>query len=570
MGFFIWTVGSFIFFTALVGVISWYITRNDNLNSNTGYFLAGRGLSGIVICGSLILTNLSAEQLIGLNGNGFMDGLACMSWEVTSGFTLVLMAMLFLPRYLKGGFTTVPEYLEKRYDSQTRNIVTGLFLLSLVLVTLPIVLYAGGIAMNSLFSVSELLNVSEETGLFIVIVLAGIIGGIYAIFGGLKAVAVSDTINGVGLIIGGLLIPILGLYTLGDGSITAGIDDLIVNHPQKMNAIGDSKSTTPFATIFTGILLVNTFYWATNQQIVQRAFAAKNLAEGQKGVLFAGFIKIIVPIILVIPGVVAYALYGDKIGKQDMAYAILVREVLPLPLVGFFGAVLLGAVLSSFNSALNSASTMFCLNLYKPIFNPHIEDVKLVKVGKIFGTVLVVFSIAIAPYIAKAPEGLYVFMRSIMGFFNIPILAVVLVGFVTKRVPPIGAKLAIAFFMICYALYKFFLDIPVHYLHVYGILFLCCCLIMYVSGLIKPLDKPYEDYDAKALDLTPWKWAKSASAFLITTTIYVYVLFSKIGIIYQGSEYGSRFLLITAIYVVITAVLVYILKNKDHKVVTGV
>lgn len=563
MGYFIWTVGSFVFFTALVGIISWYITRNDNLNSNTGYFLAGRGLSGVVICGSLILTNLSAEQLIGLNGNGFMDGLACMSWEVTSGFTLVLMAMLFLPRYLKGGFTTVPEYLEKRYDSQTRNIVTGLFLLSLVLVTLPIVLYAGGIAMNSLFSVSDLLGVSEETGLFIVILLAGIIGGIYAIFGGLKAVAVSDTINGIGLIIGGLLIPVLGLYILGDGSIRAGIDNLIVEHPQKMNAIGDSNSTTPFATIFTGILLVNTFYWATNQQIVQRAFAAKNLAEGQKGVLFAGLIKIIVPIILVIPGIIAYALYGDKIGKQDMAYAVLVREVLPSPLVGFFGAVLLGAVLSSFNSALNSASTMFCLNLYKPIFKPNIDDVKLVKVGKIFGTILVVFSIVIAPYIAKAPEGLYVFMRSIMGFFNIPILAVVLVGFITKRVPPIGAKIAIAFFMICYALYKFFFNIPIHYLHVYGILFVCCCLIMYISGLIKPLDKPYVDYDAKALDLTPWKWSKSVSAFLITTTIYIYVLFSKIGIIYHGSEYGSRFLIITVIYAIITAILVFLLKSKD-------
>lgn len=563
MDHYLWTIGSFIFFTALVGLVSWYLTRKDNLSTNTGYFLAGRSLGGVVICGSLILTNLSAEQLIGLNGNGFMDGLSCMSWEVTSGFTLVILALLLLPRYLKGGFTTVPEFLERRYDSQTRNIVTGLFLLSIVLVTMPIVLYAGGIAMNSLFNVSEILNISQEDALFLVIVLSGTIGGLYAVFGGLKAVAVSDTINGIGLIIGGLLIPLIALYTLGNGSITSGFDHLIVNYPEKMDAIGGSKSSTPFATLFTGMLLVNTFYWATNQQIVQRTFAARNLAEGQKGVLFAGIVKIVVPFILVIPGILAYALFADKISKQDMAYAVLVREVLPLPLVGFFGAVLLGAVLSTFDSALNSASTMFCLNIWKPVVNRNIDDKKLVLIGKVFGIVLVIFSIIIAPHIAKAPEGLYVFMRSIMGFFNIPILAVVVVGFVSKTVPPIGAKIAIAFFMISYALYKFVFDINIHYLHVYAILFVCCCLIMYVSSKLKPMEVPYKDYDAKVVDLTPWKWANSVASFIITTIIYVYILFSDLGIVYKGEEYGTRLFVITAIYIAISAVLFVKLKRKD-------
>lgn len=562
---FVWTIGSFIFFTALVGVVSWYLTRNDNLNTNTGYFLAGRSLSGIVICGSLILTNLSAEQLIGLNGNGFMDGMSCMSWEVTSGFTLVLMALIFLPRYLKGGFTTIPEYLERRYDKQTRNIVTGLFLLSLVLVTLPIVLYAGGIAMNSLFNVSELLGISNEDSLELVIILSGVIGGLYAIFGGLKAVAVSDTINGIGLLIGGLLIPVLGLMALGDGSILDGMHNLIVNYPEKMNSIGSEKSSPPIATIFTGILLVNTFYWCTNQQIVQRAFAAKNLVEGQKGVLFAGFIKLLVPFILVIPGIIAYALFKDEIGKQDMAYAILVNHVLPLPLVGFFGAVLLGAVLSTFDSALNSASTMFCLNLYKPVFAPNISDKKLVTVGKVFGIILVVFSIVIAPYIAKAPEGLYVFMRSIMGFFNIPILAVVLVGFFSHRIPPIGAKIAIVFFMVCYALYKFVFNIPVHYLHVYGFLFVCCVLIMYISGKIAPMEKAYYDYEAKVVDLTPWKWARAGSAFIIISTIFIYLLFSPMGIVGYGEEYGGRLAMIAVIYLALSAAVCGYLYHVDNK-----
>lgn len=170
----------------------------------------------------------------------------------------------------------------------------------------------------------------------------------------MKAVSVSDTINGVLLLVGGLMIPILGLIKLGEGSIFNGLEILVIENPHKMNAIVASTSDAPFETLFTGMFLVNLFYWCTNQQIVQRAFAAKNLKEGQIGTLLAGFIKM-----FVILGIIAFHLYSDKITHQDLDYSVLVSQVLPL--VGFFGAVLFGAVLSSFNSALNSASTMFCL-----------------------------------------------------------------------------------------------------------------------------------------------------------------------------------------------------------------
>ena len=562
----LWTIFSFVFFTVLVAVISWAITRKEDLSTNTGYFLGGRSLSGVVIAGSLILTNLSAEQLVGTNGTAFASGLSSMSWEVTSGVTLVFMALLFLPRYLKGGFTTVPEFLEERFDKGTRNLVTGLFLISLAVITLPVVLYAGGIAMNSLFDVPAMLHVSESQGLFIVIAATGIVGGIYAIFGGLKAVAVSDTINGIGLLIGGLMIPILGLRTLGEGSVLDGINTLITVEPERMNAIGNAQSSVPFSTIFTGILLVNTFYWCTNQQIVQRAFGAKNLKEGQKGVLYAGIIKSLVPLMLVIPGIIAAHLYSSEITNMDSAYSVLVSHVLPMPFVGFFGAVMFGAVLSSFNSALNSASTMFCLNIYKPIFDQKISDKKLVFVGKIFGTIIAIFAIMVAPMIANAPDGLYNFMKSVMGFFNIPTLVVVLMGFVTKKVPPIGAKISIIFFMICYALYKFVFHFPIHYLHVYGILFVCCVIIMLVAGKIKPMEKPYMQKDVKEVDLTPWKYAKPISAVLVTSLIYIYVVFSPIGIIYHGEKYIVRLIVITAIYVLISLVaFVMTLKHQSLK-----
>lgn len=546
----VWTFLSFIFFTVLVAIISWVKTHNHDVSTTTGYFLGGRSLSGVFIAGSLLLTNLSAEQLVGLNGNGFSDGLASMSWEITSGIPLVLMALVFLPLYLKGGFTTVPEFLEQRYDKTTRNIVTALFLTSLTVVTLPTVLYAGGLAITSLFDLTSILHVSSLTALTIIIILIAAIGSLYAIIGGLKAVAVSDTLNGIGLLIGGLLIPILGFWKLGGGNILHGINTIIVQHPEKINAVSNTGAT-PFAAIFTGVILVNTFYWCTNQEIVQRAFAAKDLREGQKGVLYAGIIKIFVPLILVIPGIIAFHLYGAKITNQDYAYAYLVSHILPAPLLGLFGAVLFGAVLSAFNGALNAATTMFCVNIYKPIINPNVDDKKLVSIGRLFGVFLVILSIIIAPNIAKAPEGLYVFMKSVMGYFNIPTLVVVLMGFFTKKVPPIGAKLAIGFFLIAYTLYKFVLKIDLNYLYVYGILFLCCIGIMLITRVIAPRKEAYKLKDVKLVDLTPWHLARPVSSLLVTTIIYIYVVFSPLGIVYHA-HYGTRLLVITAIYVIVS------------------
>jgi SSS family solute:Na+ symporter len=568
----LWTLITFLLFTILVAVASWAKTRNHDLTSSTGYFLGGRSLSGIFIAGSLLLTNLSAEQLTGLNANGYSSGLASMSWEITSGVPLVIMSLIFLPLYLKGGFTTVPEFLEKRYDRNTRNIVTALFLISLTIVTIPTVLYAGSLTITSLFDLSGILHVSEFMALTIVIVLIAIIGSLYAIIGGLKAVAVSDTLNGVGLLIGGLLIPILGFLKLGNGNFLHGVNTLITVHPEKMNAVSNTGAT-PFTAIFTGVILVNLFYWCTNQEIVQRAFAAKDLKEGQKGVLYAGIIKIFVPIILVIPGIIAFHLYGTKIEKPDFAYAYLVSHILPAPLLGLFGAVLFGAVLSAFNGALNAASTMFSLNIYKPLINPNVEDGKLVKIGRIFGICIVILGIFIAPNIAKAPDGLYVFMKSVMGYFNIPTLVVVLMGFATKRVPAIGAKISIAFFMVAYSLYKFVLPIHLNYLYVYGILFVCCLIIMGITRIIAPRKEEYILKDKKLVDLTPWRFAPSLSSVIVTTIVYIYVIFSPIGIV-NHLHYGNRLAVITVLYCIISLILFfsidrYVTRNKKIKIVNN-
>lgn len=554
-------VVTFIFFTALVAVISWYFTKNENLESNKGYFLGGRSLSGVVIAGSLLLTNLSTEQLVGMNGNAFRGGMSVIGYEVTSGITLIFMGLYFLPRYLKSGFTTVPQFLEERYDKGTRNLVAVLFLISLGIIQLPVILYSGGVAMNSLFNVSEIFHASENAALIISIWGIGIIGGIYAIFGGLKAVAVSDTINGVGLVIGELLIPFLGFKVLGDGSILNGIEKLVIESPEKLSAIGGAGDPVPFSTLFTGIILINTFYWCTNQAIVQRAFGAKSLAEGQKGVIYAGFLKIFAPIILAVPGIIAYQLYGNEILKADFAYPVLVNRVLPTSLVGFFGAVLFGAILSSFNSALNSASTLFCLDLFKPIFAPNIEDKKLVQAGKIFGTVLGLVSIFVAPYIADAPNGLFEFMKKFMGFFNVPTLVIVFVGFFSKKIPAVAAKIAIFVFMFLYGIFQFVYKVNISFLHLLGGLFILCVIIMAVIGYIAPMKTPYKQSEVEEVSLVQWKYAKPTCALIVTTTIYVYILLSPLGIVGIQNNIGGKFISLTLGYIIISAVS-FFLMNK--------
>ena len=374
----IFTLVSCIFFMALVAWVSYIKTRGE-VDTQEGYFLAGRGLTAIFIAGSMLLTNLSAEQLIGLNGSAYGFNLSSMGWEVTAAFATICMAFIFLPRYLAGAFTTLPQFLNDRFDDGVRRMSVVLFMVGYGLVTIPSVLYAGSIAVLQLFNVPELLGLSYSSSLFLTISVIGCIGALYAIFGGLKAVAVSDTLNGIGLLIIGIAVPWLGLSALGQGSVSEGLQIITTTDTHKLNAIGGPSDPTPFATLFTGMIFANLFYWCTNQYVIQRTLAAKNLAEGQKGVLFSGFFKVLVPFMMMIPGVIAFHLYGDGLQSIDLAYPKLIKDVLPLWATGFFLAVLLGAVFSSFNSLLNSAATLFCLDIYAPMKKTAVTDAHMLR-----------------------------------------------------------------------------------------------------------------------------------------------------------------------------------------------
>ena len=526
---------------ALVAFIS-YRQSKDESNSRDGYFLAGRGLSAVFIAGSLLLTNLSAEQLIGLNGSAYGFNLSSMAWEVTAAVATIAMAFVFLPRYLAGAFSTLPEFLNNRFDDNVRRLTVVLFMLGYGLVTIPSVLYSGSIAVLQLFDIPAMFDISYSKSVALTIVVIGSVGGVYAIFGGLKAVAVSDTLNGLGLLLIGIAVPILGLSLLGEGSAVTGLKIIATTNTEKLNAIGSSGDPTPFATLFTGMIFANLFYWCTNQYVIQRTLGAKNLAEGQKGVLFSGFFKVLVPFMMMVPGVIAFHLYGGPdsasgLTSIDLAYPQLIRDVLPNYASGFFLAVLLGAVFSSFNSLLNSAATLFCLDVYEPWKKSRghtdVSDQHVLKVAKTASIVIALFSFVVAPLLQFAPDGLWQIIRIFTGFYNIPVITIVIVGLFTNHVPALGAKVVIGFHVIAYGILKFVLDdvVTVHFIHLYGILFVTEVLIMLVIGYFFPVSTPWTYQNIEKVDMQPWRLRVPCATTLISCVIGLYLLFSPVGIV---------------------------------------
>lgn len=527
------TAISFVGFTGLVLGISYYLTRKKDTTSQEGYFLAGRGLTGWIIAASLLLTNLSTEQMVGLNGQGYMFNMSGMGYEVGASLALIIVAFFFLPRYLKKGYATIPDFIGERYDATTKQIVNFLFLAGYVLILLPTVLYSGAIGMGGIFDIMGTFNIDYMSAIIVVVVTIGILGVIYSLAGGLRIMAIADTLNGVGLIIGGLMVPIFALLYVGEGNVLTGITTIVSSHPEKFNAIGGPQDPVPFATMFTGMFLVNLFYWGCNQTIIQRALAAKNLKEGQKGLMIAAIFKLFGPIYLIIPGIVAFHIFMDtplEIG--DMAYPMLVNKVLPFYLTGFFAAVLFGAILSSFNAALNSTSTLFMLNVYKPL-KPNTPDKDIVRKGKYVAVLLAIFSMCVAPLIAKAPSGLFNYLQMVNGFYNVPIFTLIIFGMLNKTAPAWSAKVSLVFFIIMYGVTQlpFGWNPGLHFLHILFILFAICIVFMYITSLFWPAENQYNsEVDLKVVDTTPWSHLKAASIGVIICVFGLYVLFSSLGI----------------------------------------
>ncbi len=520
-----YTVITFIAFTAFVAFYSWYKLKKEKLDTQDGYFLGGRSLTGIVIAGSMLLTNISTEHLIGMNGSSYKNGFIIIAWEVTSALALVVAAIYFVPKYLKMGLTTIPQYLEKRFDSTTRTLVALFLMISFIVTLLPIVLYTGAINLESIFNVSEVLEVTKQEGLWITVAIIGILGSIYAIFGGLKAVAISDTINGYGLLIGGLAIPLIALLSIGDGNPLEGLSKVYNHSPEKFNVIGSEDSVLPFSVLFTGLIINQLYFWSMNQTIIQRALGAKNLVEAQKGLLFTGVLKILVPIIIILPGVIGFYFFGDSLFEnQDMIYPELIKKVLPIGLVGIFAAIVMGAVLSTFNSVLNSAATIFSIDVYKRHFENNCSDKKLVKVGKTTSAILAVFAILVAPMVANAPDGLYQLLQQLNGIFFIPIASIMLAGFFLKKISALGAKVALFIGLAFYITVTFILKVNIHFVHVWGIEFVLNLLVMFVISHFYPANKAFSQENIQFVEMKEWKYTKPMAIALCLITVAIYIL----------------------------------------------
>ncbi|HDG1669044.1 TPA: solute:sodium symporter family transporter [Kluyvera ascorbata] len=527
----LFSVGSFFLFLVFVALYSYRKTKGVSDSGVEGFFLAGRGLTGYFIAGSLLLSNLSAEQLVGLNGNAYRFDISGMAWESTAAVATVVMAMFFLPRFLRRGITTMPQFLESRFDRNTRRMVSIMLLVGYAVMANPCSLYLGAITMNEMFDFQKIFSLPAWGAIGVLAFTMGAVGGLYATLGGLKAVAISDTISGIILLIAALLIPILGLFSLGDGSLLVG-SKILLSHPEQLNAIGNETSSVPFSTIFTGMICANMFYWCTNQMIIQRTLGAKSLAESQKGVLLAGTIKLLVPLAMVLPGLIAFNMFGHAFSNADYAYPALVKAVMPWWLIGMFAAAIFGTVISHFNSIINSSATLFVIDLYGPLTGCQ-DEKKLVRVGKVASVAFSLVSIIIAPLLLHTPNGIFDLMRRFTGFYSIPIITIVLVGFLTRHVPARAAKSVLIFHIIAYGLYTF-TDlnnlIPVHFIHVMGILFVIEVVIMLLIGKFQPVNWVEPNIPPAKIPMEKWRYAERVSAIMMAALVSIFITLSPLGL----------------------------------------
>ncbi|MDH2997723.1 solute:sodium symporter family transporter [Pasteurellaceae bacterium LFhippo2] len=554
------TIISFLIVTAAVGLISWYKTKDDDLSSSKGYFLAGRGLSGVVIGCSMVLTSLSTEQLIGVNANSYVSNFSIIAWTVIAVPPLCFLALYLLPKYIRNGYTTIPEFFEARFDRPTRLIMSALFLVFYLFIVIPTALYTGAIAFNKIFNLETYFGLSYAQSIVYTVTAIGIIGAIYAIFGGLKAVAVSDTWNALILVIGALLVPIFALIHLGNGSFFDGLDVIATTHVEKFNAIGGATDAVPWQAMFTGILIVNFFYWTTNQAIVQRALGAKDLKSGQKGILIAALFILVLPVILNLPGLLGFHILGPDIKPIDASYPELVNKVLPTVLQGFFVAALFGAVLSTFNSFLNSAATIYCKDLLPSISKKERTDAELILLAKKVSTLFAIITIIIGPLLMYGTDGIFLLTKRFAGFVNIPIVALFAVGLFNKTVSGTAARIALGLHVILYFSIVWVFDVKVNFVYVMAALFVFDVLVMLGLGQFLKRATPYEDNTVNHanVDLTNWEYAPLTVASLLLGLIALYAILSPIGI---ASPDGQP-LTILAVYAVLQVLAVIFLIKK--------
>ncbi len=456
-----WAV--FLGLTGLMALATWVqVARmgGRSSDSNREYFLAGGSLTWPFIAGSITLTNLSTDQLVGMNGNQM---LLLSWWELSAIVGLAMLALVFLPIYYRNNCTTTTELLEKKYGSKyLRATVSILFLAGNVIIYLPIHLYTGALFLKTMFATGAPL-------LGIAAVLAGV-GAAYAVSGGLRAVAVYDTVAGVGILGMAVLVTVLAMKAIGFDFSGIPIE--------RLSMIGGPTSPIPWPTLLTGMIFIQMFYWSTNQTITQRAMAAPNLREGQKGILAAGLIRLaIIPAIVVIPGVCAYKLFGHL---GDATYGRIVAAVMPPWLSGAFAAFMAAAVLTGYTSMLNSSVTLYVCDLHEKFL---VSKPNVPRLNAIISVVFMAVSIALVPIYAGAVSIINL-VQQLNGLLSMPILSAFILGLAFKGVDARAALAAVVFGVALYAVFTFAWT-PIHYIHLMLVtLFACIAVGLTINRLV--------------------------------------------------------------------------------------
>ncbi|WP_309381914.1 sodium:solute symporter family transporter [Cerasicoccus frondis] len=570
-----------LFVISVVGVITLGIWKSSGHESPdkkdaSDYFLAGRGLTWWLVGFSLIAANISTEQFVGMSGSAAnWLGMAIASYEWIAAITLVFVAFWFLPKFLKTGLYTIPEFLEYRFDGVARLAMAIPAIITLVFVTTSSVIFSGGKFVSEYYNTVPVLN-----NLTAVCWLIAIFAALYVFVGGLKACAWTDLVWGAALIIGGLIVTALAFSVLAEkpaeeliltkvSNSTATVEDLEqANAWQRFMLLNDgvdgeadaidgengsggkvhmvrpkTDSDLPWTALLIGLWIPNFFYWGLNQYIVQRTLGSKSLAEGQKGIVFAAFLKLLVPFLVVIPGILAYNLFSNDLlnattGEYDYdrAFPVLVRNLIkPMPLISWFVlAALTGAVISSLASMLNSASTIATIDLYAK-FSGEKDPIKLVRVGRGFVLLFVLLAALVAPQLDKFTS-IFAYIQEFQGFISPGILAVFIFGFFSPKTPRCFGAIGIGLNVVAYGFFKWIggpLLISQGWWHSDQMAFLdrmaICFFIVILAGLVltklKPMESPVTLPENHAIQLEGSRLAKICGSGVVLATIALYAVF---------------------------------------------
>lgn len=439
-------------YAVLIIGLGFFFSRSKGKEKSTeDYFLAGKSLPWWAIGASLIAANISAEQYIGMSGSGFAGGLAIASYEFMAAITLIIVGKFFLPIFIKQGIYTIPEFVEKRYSSNLKTILAVFWLALFIFVNLTSILFLGGKAIDTI------VGTGDGSLIMPAIFILAIVAVAYSLYGGLSAVAWTDVIQVILLVLGGVVTTVFALKAVSpDLSIVNGISHVTDVAGDKFDMIlsRDNPEYSNLPGIYVligGLWVANLYYWGFNQYIIQRTLAAKSISEAQHGIVFAAFLKMLIPFIIVIPGIIAWVMYSEGYAgateafelpdgtlNNDKAFPWLISTLLPTGLKGLVLAALSAAIVSSLASMLNSVSTIFTMDIYKPYVNPTAESKKYVNVGRITAVVALFVAIVVSPLLSSMDQ-MFQYIQEYTGLVSPGILAVFIMGLFWKKATNKGA-----------------------------------------------------------------------------------------------------------------------------------